>query len=62
MLILSLIIRFAFHTYQGLLGAMVISTLGMVFILLRLKDDELVAFMLAHAFFDVFGLGLYLLD
>lgn len=63
-LIASLFIRFAFHTYQGIASALVISTLGIVFIILRLKDDELPAFMLAHSFFDIFGLGLplYLLD
>lgn len=63
-LMFSLLIRFAFHTYQGLAAALVITTLGMVFLLLRCKDKQLPAFMLAHSFFDVFGLGLplYLLD
>lgn len=60
----SLVVRFAFHTYQGLAGAMVITTLGVVFLLLRWKSDELLPFMLAHSFFDLFGLGLpfYLLE
>ncbi|ULJ62906.1 CPBP family intramembrane metalloprotease [Wielerella bovis] len=63
-ILFSLMVRFAFHTYQGLAGAMVITTLGMVFLLLRWKSDELLPFMLAHSFFDVFGLGLplYLLE
>lgn len=63
-LLFSLFVRFSFHTYQGLAGAFVVTTLGVVFLALRLKDDELLAFMLAHSFFDVLGLGLplYLLD
>lgn len=63
-IIFSLLIRFAFHTYQGIAGAMTITTLGIVFALLRYKYDDLPAFMLAHSFFDIFGLGLplYLLD
>lgn len=56
--LMSLVVRFLFHTYQGFVGAFVIMTLGVVFFYLRQKDDELVPFMLAHAFFDVFGLGL----
>lgn len=63
-LIFSLLIRFSFHTYQGIAAALVITTLGISFLLLRLKYDDLPAFMLAHSFFDIFGLGLplYLLD
>lgn len=63
-LIFSLFIRFSFHTYQGIAAALVITTLGISFLLLRLKYDDLPAFMLAHSFFDIFGLGLplYLLD
>lgn len=61
--LLSLLVRFSFHTYQGLAGALVISTLGVVFFALRKfaldkKDDNLLPFVLAHAFFDIFGLGL----
>lgn len=52
----SLLIRFAFHTYQGLAAAITISSLGIVFALLRLRYRELVPFMLAHSFFDIFGL------
>lgn len=58
MLIFALMVRFSFHTYQGLAGAIVIMSLGIVFFLLRLKNDNLLPFMLAHSFFDVFGLGL----
>lgn len=63
-LMFSLLIRFSFHTYQGIGGALVITTLGISFSLLRLKYDDLPAFMLAHSFFDILGLGLplYLLD
>lgn len=57
---LSLVIRFAFHTYQGLSAAAIISTLGIVFFIIRLRHQELVPFMLAHSFFDVFGLSFLL--
>ena len=43
--------------HQGLAGAATVTTLGIVFILFRRKTSVLVPFMLAHAFFDVFGLG-----
>lgn len=52
----SLLVRFAFHTYQGTAAALTITTLGAVFIVLRLKYKELPPFMLAHSFFDLFGL------
>lgn len=63
-IIFTLFVRFAFHTYQGLAGALTITTLGIVFLLLRYKSDELLPFTLAHSFFDLFGLGLplYLLE
>ena len=54
---LSIGVRFIFHLYQGLAGAATVTTLGIVFILFRRKTSALVPFMLAHAFFDVFGLG-----
>lgn len=57
-LLFALMVRFLFHTYQGLVGALIITTLGVSFFVLRNKSEELVPFMLAHAFFDVFGLGL----
>lgn len=57
-IIFSLVVRFLFHTYQGLAGAMAITILGITFLLFRQKTHYLIPFMLAHAFFDVFGLGL----
>ncbi|XXQ68778.1 CPBP family intramembrane glutamic endopeptidase [Neisseriaceae bacterium B1] len=57
-IVLSLLVRFAFHTYQGLAGALTITTLGIVFLLLRRKSNELLPFTFAHTFFDLFGLGL----
>lgn len=54
----SLGVRFVFHTYQGLAGALVITTLGVVFALARYRLAYLWPFMLAHAVFDVFGLSL----
>lgn len=56
-ILFSLVVRFAFHTYQGLSASFIITTLGVVFALLRLRDSELVPFFLAHSFFDVFGLS-----
>lgn len=58
-IIFSLGVRFVFHVYQGLAGAATITTLGLVFLLFRRKITTLLPFMLAHAFFDVFGLSLY---
>ena len=55
---LSLIVRFAFHTYQGLASAFTITTLGVVFLLFRRKTNMLLPFILAHGFFDIFGLSL----
>lgn len=64
-IIFSLIIRFSFHTYQGIPSALIITTLGITFFLLRLRYKELVPFFLAHSFFDLFGmtflLGLFYL-
>lgn len=57
-IVLSLGVRFAFHTYQGLAGAATITTLGLVFLLARRRISALPPFMLAHACFDVTGLGL----
>ena len=63
-LIFSLFVRFSFHTYQGLAGALTVVTLGISFWLFRRKIPVLVPFFLAHAVFDIFGLtalGLLLL-
>ncbi|MFY1027830.1 CPBP family intramembrane glutamic endopeptidase [Actinobacillus seminis] len=57
-LIFALIVRFAFHTYQGLFSATVVFLFGVLLMLLRFKIRNVVPFMLAHSFFDVFGLGL----
>lgn len=54
----SLLVRFLFHTYQGLAGALTITTLGISFFLLRRKIPYLVPFFLAHGVFDMFGLSL----
>ena len=61
LIVISLLLRFLVHTYQGLVGAFVVMMLGVVFLLFRKKIKSLVPFMLAHAFFDVFGLGLWFL-
>ncbi|EIJ69047.1 CPBP family intramembrane glutamic endopeptidase [Pasteurella bettyae] len=57
-IIFGLVIRFLFHTYQGLFAATTVTLFGLIFVLLRLRFSTLLPFMLAHAFFDVFGLGL----
>lgn len=57
MMAYSLLVRLSFHTYQGLESAMVISSLGLVFLAYRWRWSVLVPFILAHAFFDMTGLG-----
>lgn len=57
MYLYSLLIRLSFHTYQGLESAMVISSLGIVFLAYRRWFSVLIPFMLAHSFFDMNGLG-----
>lgn len=59
LIIISLLLRFLVHTYQGLMGAVMVMMLGVVFLYFRQRTTHLVPFMLAHAFFDVFGLGLW---
>lgn len=54
----SLFVRFIFHVYQGIIGALSITTLGIVFYLYRRKISTLVPFMLAHSFFDIYGLNM----
>ncbi|XWY20251.1 CPBP family intramembrane glutamic endopeptidase [Bisgaard Taxon 45] len=59
--IYSLIIRFSFHTYQGMETAIGIGfVLGSVFFLLyqKSKQKALFPFFIAHAIADVFGAGL----
>jgi len=53
----SLLVRFSFHTYQGLESAIVITGLGVVFLIYRWRVSALLPFMLAHAFFDITGYG-----
>lgn len=56
-LVFSLFVRFIFHTYQGLAGALTITSLGVSFWLFRRKIPVLVPFFLAHGVFDIFGLS-----
>ncbi|QLB19697.1 CPBP family intramembrane glutamic endopeptidase [Mannheimia granulomatis] len=53
----SIFVRFIFHTYQGLAGALTITTLGLSFWFFRRRINMLVPFCLAHAVFDIFGLS-----
>ncbi|ARU64522.1 permease [Histophilus somni] len=57
-IVFSLVIRFLFHTYQGMFYAVNVLLFGIVLLILRSKIKNLLPFTLAHAFFDVFGLGL----
>lgn len=57
-IVASIFVRFIFHIYQGLVPAIGIALLGVVFILVRTKVKSLVPFTLAHALFDVFGAGI----
>lgn len=36
--LLGLLIRFSFHTYQGIAGALTITTLGVVFAIIRCRN------------------------
>lgn len=64
MIIFALMVRFSFHTYQGILSALNVTLFGVILTLCRFKINNLIPFMLAHSFFDIFGLGLplWLLD
>lgn len=58
----SLLIRFSFHTYQGLNVAIGIGfVLGIVFYLLyhKMKDKNLLPFFLAHSIADILGLSIW---
>lgn len=60
----SLLIRFSFHTYQGIAAALGIGFVigGIYYFLYRKKGENLYPYMLSHAFADIFGAGLlYLL-
>lgn len=54
----SLIVRFSFHTYQGLDNAFIIMMMGVSMLLLYSWVGRLWPFMVAHMVADVFGLGL----
>lgn len=58
--VFSLIIRFSFHTYQGILPALVIGfVIGIIYyILYRCCVKNLLPFFLAHAYADFFGSSL----
>lgn len=55
--IISILVRFLFHTYQGLSSALAIAFTGIVFLFIRRKTQSITPFILAHAVFDVFGAG-----
>ncbi|AND80023.1 CPBP family intramembrane glutamic endopeptidase [Streptococcus pantholopis] len=60
-LLYSLIVRYAFHTYQGNIPALGIGILmGTVYYVLyaRMKEKNLFPFFLGHAISDVMGLGI----
>ena len=56
----SLLIRFSFHTYQGIVAALGIGfVLGIIYYFLFIKSDKnLYPFMLAHSFADIVGASL----
>lgn len=57
----SLLVRFSFHTYQGLTSAIGIGFLfGLYFYLFfrNSKDKNLIPFFIAHAIADIFGISL----
>ena len=58
--IYSLIIRIAFHTYQGIISALAIGLiLGIIYyVLYKKKTSNLYPYMLSHTFADIFGLSL----
>lgn len=53
----SLLIRFSFHTYQGMIAALGIGfVLGIIYYVLFIKSDKnLYPFMLAHSYADIIG-------
>lgn len=57
-IIASVVIRFGFHVYQGLLSAFGIALMGIAFIWLRSRFSSLVPFALVHSIFDIFGTGI----
>lgn len=57
-LLLSVLVRFSFHIYQGIPAAIGITCMGLIFMSARMKIKSLTPFTLAHSFFDIFGLSL----
>ena len=55
----SLVLRFSFHTYQGIILALGIGAiLGVIYyIFYKKKSDNLYVYMLSHSFGDIFGLS-----
>ncbi len=58
--LLSLLVRFSFHTYQGIVPAIGISLIGIVyyFVFEKTNRENLYPIVLSHAIADVFGLGI----
>ena len=56
-IIAGVVIRFSFHTYQGMTTAISIGLMGLPLAWMYLKRPVLVPFFLAHAIADVIGLG-----
>ncbi len=56
----SLLIRISFHTYQGMVSAIGIGLLGIIYYLTyeKSKRNNLYPFFLSHAIADVIGLGI----
>lgn len=59
----SLLVRFSFHTYQGILSALDIGFImgGILYFLYKKKSQNLYPYMLAHTFTDIFGAGILLM-
>lgn len=54
----SLVVRWSFHLYQGLLNSFLITLTGFVILILYLRWRVLWPFIVAHAIADIFGLSL----
>lgn len=57
-IVLSLIVRFSVHTYQGLEAAFIITAMGLQMLILYYWIRRLWPFMVAHMLADIFGLSL----
>lgn len=57
----SMLVRFSFHTYQGMLSAFgigIVFGLFMFYVYQKIENKNLMPFFLAHALADIFGLGI----